>query len=116
VYGYRRWLIYMLESIFQNSYKAMPKEGKITVVGTKQRQGIEIRIQDTGKGVPRRLQNIIFKQAVTGKRTHRGLGIGSVLATTLMEEAGGTIALEKPGPGDTTVLLWLPVAKQAKQK
>jgi GAF domain-containing protein len=116
VYGYRRWLIYTLESIFQNSYKAMPKQGTITVVGTKQRQWVEIRIQDTGKGVPRRLQDIIFKQAVTGKRTHSGLGIGSVLATTLMEETGGSIALEKPGPADTTVLLRLPVAKQAKRR
>jgi GAF domain-containing protein len=116
VYGYRRWLIYAFESIFQNAYKAMPKGGQIIIRACRQRQWVEIRIQDTGKGVPRNLREQIFKQPMTGKRKHSGLGIGSVLATTLMEETGGSIELEKPGPGDTTVLLRLPIAKQAKKK
>jgi GAF domain-containing protein len=116
VYGYRRWLIYIFESVFQNAYTAMPRGGQIKVDVCKQRQSVEIRIQDTGKGVPPRLRDKIFKVAITGKRTHAGLGIGSLLVTTLVEENEGTIELEKPGPGDTTVLLRLPMRQQARKQ
>jgi GAF domain-containing protein len=116
VYGYRRWLIYVFESLFQNAYAAMPRGGKIIISGNKQKHLAEIRIQDTGKGVPRRLHDKLFQIAITGRRNPQGLGIGSLLATTLVEENGGTIELEKPGPGDTTVLIRLPIGRQAKKQ
>jgi GAF domain-containing protein len=114
IHGYRRWLIYTFESLFQNAYTAMPRGGQISILGSKQKQWVEIRIRDTGKGVPPRLRHKIFKVAITGRRNHKGLGIGSLLVTTLVEENGGMIELEKPGPGDTTVLLRLPIGRQAK--
>jgi len=52
---------------------------------------------------------------ITGRRPHAGLGIGSLLVTTLVDENQGTIELEKPGPGDTTVLIRLPIDRQAKK-
>jgi signal transduction histidine kinase len=116
VLGYRRWLIYTFEALFQNAYTAMPKGGQITITGSRQGHWVEIRICDTGKGVPRRLRDKIFKVAITAKNGHRGLGIGSLLVTTLVEENGGNIELEKPGPGDTTVLIRLPIGRQAKTR
>jgi signal transduction histidine kinase len=116
VYGYRRWLIYIFECLFNNAYAAMPQSGKITIIGRKQRKWAEIRITDTGKGIPRSLQDEIFKVPITGRRNHKGLGIGSVLVTTLVEEHQGTVELESPGPGDTTVLLRLPISRQAKKE
>lgn len=114
--GYRRWLIYIFESLFLNSRAAMSgRAGQISVSACRQRQWVEIRIQDTGKGVPERLRNKLFKVQITGKRSHAGLGIGSLLVTTLVEEHKGTIELEKPGPGDTTVLIRLPIYRQAKK-
>jgi signal transduction histidine kinase len=113
VLGYRRWLIFMFESLLQNAYTAMPKGGTITITGSKQKLWAEIRISDTGRGVPRKLQNKLFKVAITGKRNHAGLGIGSLLVTTLVEENQGRIELEKPGPGDTTVLISLPISGRA---
>jgi signal transduction histidine kinase len=116
VFGYRRWLIYIFESLFQNAYTAMGRQGQITITCSKQKQWAEIRIRDTGKGVPRRLRDKLFKVPITGKRNHKGLGIGSLLVTTLVEENQGTIELEKPGPGNTTVLMRLPIARQAKKQ
>ena len=114
--GYRRWLIYIIESLFQNAFAAMPHAGKISIIGLRQKQMIELRIQDTGRGVPRKLRNKLFQVAITGRRNPKGLGIGSLLVTTLVEEHGGTIELEKPGPGDTTVLLRLPIAQRARKR
>ena len=114
--GYRRWLIYIFESLFMNSRTAMSaKPGQITVNACRQRQWVEIRIQDTGKGVPPGLRDKLFKVQITGRRPHAGLGIGSLLVTTLVDENQGTIELEKPGPGDTTVLIRLPIDRQAKK-
>jgi signal transduction histidine kinase len=94
----------------------MPRGGQIVITGTKQKKWVEIRVRDTGKGVPKQLQNKIFKERFTGKRKHKGLGVGTILVTTLVEENGGTIALEKPGPGDTTVLIRLPIFSEAKRR
>ena len=116
VNGYRRWLIYIFESLFQNAYAAMPRGGQITISGSKQKHWAELRIQDTGKGVPRKLQDKLFQVAITGRRNPKGLGIGSLLVTTLVEENGGTVELEKPGPGDTTVLIRLPIDRRAKKR
>jgi signal transduction histidine kinase len=116
IFGYRRWLIYIFESLFMNSRVAMfANAGQITVSASRQRQWVEIRLQDTGKGVPKRLRDKLFKVQITGKRPHAGLGIGSLLVTTLVEENQGTIELEKPGPCDTTVLIRLPIDRQAKR-
>jgi signal transduction histidine kinase len=112
---YRRWLIHTFESLFQNAYAAMPKGGQIRITGSRQKHWAEIRICDSGKGVPRHLRDKIFRVAITAKSGHKGLGIGSLLAKTLVEENGGTIELEKPGPGDTTVLIRLPSSRQAKK-
>jgi K+-sensing histidine kinase KdpD len=115
VRGYRRWLIYMFESLIQNAYRAMPRGGVITIKGTRQRQWAEIRVTDTGRGVPKRLRDKIFKFAVTGRRNPAGLGIGSLLAKTIIEENRGNIELEKPGPGDTTVLIKLPIEGRVRK-
>jgi signal transduction histidine kinase len=116
VFGYRRWLIFIFECLFNNAYAAMPKGGgQISVFGRKQKGWVEIRIRDTGKGIPRRLQDKIFKVPITGRQNHKGLGIGSLLVKTLMEEHHGTIELERPGPCDTTVLIRFPISKQAKK-
>jgi signal transduction histidine kinase len=115
VRGYRRWLIYTFESIFQNAYAAMPQGGQITVTGSHGDHLAEIRIRDNGNGVPPALQDKIFRVAITGQNDHKGLGIGSLLATTLVEENGGTIELERPGPGDTTVLIRLPSTRKPRK-
>ena len=115
VRGQRRWLIYAFESLLQNCYTAMPEGGQITITGSRVKGWAEIRIRDTGRGVPVELRDKIFKAAISGRNDHKGLGIGSTLVSTLMEEIGGTIELEKPGPGDTTVLIRLPIGRQAKK-
>ena len=109
VKGYRRWLIYLLELLIQNSLGAMPKGGRVTISGRRQESWAEIRIQDTGSGIPESIRSSLFKELVTKDQPSLGMGIGGLLAATLVEEHGGRIELERPGPGDTTILIQLPV-------
>lgn len=111
VKGYRRWLIYLLELLIQNSLIAMSKGGTITISGRRQDSWAEIRIQDTGPGIPENIRNSLFKELVTKDQSSLGMGIGGLLAATLVEEHGGRIELERPGPGDTTVLIKLPISE-----
>jgi signal transduction histidine kinase len=67
-----------------------------------------VRIQDTGVGVPREVQPRLFRELVNKGEDEVGLGVGSLLAANIVEEHEGTIELESPGPGDTTVLIRLP--------
>lgn len=109
VKGYRRWLIYLLELLIQNSLAAMPQGGTIEISGQRQDAWAEVRIRDTGTGIPEDIRGLLFKELVTKDKPSLGMGIGGLLAATLVEEHGGRITLERPGPGDTTVLIELPI-------
>jgi GAF domain-containing protein len=115
VVGHAGRLSYALEALLQNSYKAMPSGGKIVISGTRNGEWVEIRIQDTGEGVPVEIQSTLYKVVLTKEQETTGMGIGGVLAATIVEDHKGSITLERPGPGDTTVLVRFPIAQEALQ-
>jgi len=112
VRGYRRWIINVLEILLQNAYRAMTEGGVITIAAQRAGPWAEIRIQDTGSGVPKDIQDRLFKGLAPQIAAKQGMGIGSLLAATIVGEHGGTLELERPGPGDTTVLLRLPLIER----
>jgi signal transduction histidine kinase len=112
VWGYRRWLIYLMEALFQNARRSMPEGGTILVYARRLGKWAEVRIQDTGTGVPEEYQYTLFKGQIRKKPGELGMGIGSLLARMIAEEHGGEIELEKPGPRDTTVLIRLPLSEE----
>lgn len=112
VLGYRRWLIYCLETLIQNARGAMPKGGHVLISGVKKGAFVEIRVQDDGVGVPEEIKPFLFKERISNTNDKKGLGIGSLLAATIVDAHDGSIELEKPGPGDTTVLICLPFMKE----
>lgn len=114
VSGYRRWLIYAIEALLQNAGNALPQGGTITITGQRRETWAEVRISDTGKGVPPAVRPKLFRELIPRAEDRTGMGIGSLLAATIVENHGGSIELEKPGPGDTTVLIRLPVAKETE--
>jgi signal transduction histidine kinase len=109
VSGYRRWLVYALEALLQNARHAMPNGGNITITGLQKGKWAEIRIKDIGIGVPETIRKTLFRDVTPKDQDPKGMGIGGLLVATIVEEHRGTIELERPGPGDTTVLIRLPV-------
>jgi signal transduction histidine kinase len=70
-------------------------------------QSIELRITDSGPGVPAAIRETLFEPFVSdGKR--RGIGLGLTIANRLAQEHGGEVHLEDSHPGHTTFLLSLP--------
>ncbi|MBN1641806.1 MAG: GAF domain-containing protein [Anaerolineae bacterium] len=120
VRGHRRWLISALEGLLQNAARAMPEGGTIAIHGTRNERWAEVRIRDTGAGVPSAIQRKLFREPIPRTLLSQqpgspGMGIGALLSAWMIEHEGGSITLERPGPGDTTVLVRLPIAEEAGQ-
>ena len=60
------------------------------------RDGVEVRIEDTGPGIPAELREQIFNPFVTTKKT--GVGLGLSIVSRIIDGHHGTIRVES-GPG-----------------
>jgi signal transduction histidine kinase len=110
VRGYRRWIIHALEALLQNAYKAMPQGGTVTLRARRRGDWAELRVCDTGEGVPPAVRNKLFKELIPKERDSKGMGIGGLLVATIIEDHEGSVELESSSPEGTTVLVRLPVA------
>ena len=76
---------------------------------TENAQLMELRITDSGPGVPAAIRDTLFEPFVSdGKR--RGIGLGLTIANRVAQEHGGRVFLEDSCAGHTTFLLSLPRA------
>ena len=70
---------------------------------------IELRITDSGPGVPAAIRDTLFEPFVSdGKR--RGIGLGLTIANRIAQEHGGRVYLQDSHPGCTAFVLSLPRA------
>ncbi|MGC9451090.1 MAG: GAF domain-containing protein [Oceanipulchritudo sp.] len=95
-----------------NATQAMPGGGRIEISTTTEGEGDNrravIRIRDSGSGIDPRIQDSIFDSFLTGRPDGTGLGLSIV--KRILKSHGGSVAVEKSGPGGTTMKLALPLA------
>ncbi len=72
---------------------------------------LRVEIEDNGPGIPATIQGSIFEPFFTTKGKERGTGLGLAISQRIMEEHGGSIAVESR-PGRTVFSLTLPAAKE----
>jgi two-component system sensor histidine kinase HydH len=85
-------------NIVQNAYDAMSPTGgvlRIKAATRANRNGVEVRIEDTGPGVPMELREQIFNPFVTTKKT--GVGLGLSIVSKIMDGHHGSIRIEDAG-------------------
>jgi signal transduction histidine kinase len=94
------------------------EKGRITISTEKTGDEVEIRIADTGCGIPREIQAKVFDLFFTTKPAGRGTGQGLAIArAAVVEKHGGSIDMvSEPGEG-TTFFIRLPLrrSEQASQ-
>ncbi len=80
--------------------------GKIVITTARGDQYCEIRIQDTGGGIPAEIQDRIFDPFFTTKEAGKGTGQGLAIAHDVVEvKHGGQLVFEvEPGVGTTFVI------------
>jgi two-component system, NtrC family, sensor histidine kinase HydH len=84
-------------NLIQNAFDAMSNgEGVLRLSATTARssghEGIEVRIEDTGPGIPEALREQIFNPFVTTKKT--GVGLGLSIVSRIVDSHHGTISID----------------------
>ena len=89
-------------------------KGGITIA-TRRRDGwAEIRISDTGSGIPENIRHRIFDPFFTTKEIGRGTGQGlAICYPVIVEKHGGTISFDSEVGRGTTFTIGLPLGEQA---
>ena len=106
-------------NIVQNAFDAMGENGgtlRITVNSSSAggSAGVEVRIEDTGPGIPVELREQIFNPFVTTKKT--GVGLGLSIVSKIMDGHHGSIRVEDAGAGQGTGARFVMLFPAAMQK
>ena len=85
------------------------KKGTIKVTTARVTDWVEIRISDTGTGIPKKVQSRIFEPFFTTKEVGKGTGQGLAIArSVIVDKHGGTIVFETEEGRGTTFIIRLP--------
>ncbi len=87
--------------------------GRIRVQTRREADDVEVRIEDSGNGIPEGAQSRIFEPFFTTKAVGRGTGQGLFIArSVVVEKHGGSLAFEtRPGQG-TTFIIRMPLGAE----
>jgi signal transduction histidine kinase len=102
-------------NLFLNALEAMPTGGILTVVVDRldsQKGWIQIKVEDTGKGIESEHLTKIFDPFFTTKS--KGLGLGLAITQKIIEGHGGTIEVESVSEKGSTFILRLPVVADGR--
>jgi two-component system NtrC family sensor kinase len=122
----------VLLNLIKNAAEAIGDEGNIFIdarqsaAGTRKGAGagrhdslkcavgentVDIRIRDTGSGIPEEVLPKVFDPFFTTKDVGKGSGLGLFVAHEIIEEHGGCIAVDSATGKGTTFLIRLPLQK-----
>lgn len=73
-----------------------------------ERQGVEIAVNDTGRGIAAEVLPQIFDPFFTTKPPGEGTGLGLSMTRKIVESHGGTITVDSKEDHGTSVRIWLP--------
>jgi signal transduction histidine kinase len=99
-----------LQNILRNAVEAMPGGGVLGISSSPvlpDGNMVEIRVQDTGPGIPEQDRERIFQSFFTTRV--RGTGLGLTIVQRVLKNHGGEVVMEHPKMGGTRVLVRLPV-------
>ena len=109
-------------NLIQNAYDAMGTGGGVLQLSaaaarSANRDGVEVRIADTGPGIPEELREQIFNPFVTTKKT--GVGLGLSIVSRIVDSHHGAIRVEGGGENQhhgASFILFFPESAEAEAK
>jgi two-component system NtrC family sensor kinase len=116
VTGDRSQLQQVFLNLLVNAVQAMDERGTITIttLSTPDRSGVEIRMADTGCGIPAADIDRIFDPFFTAREGGRGTGLGLAIVYGIVTQHRGHIDVESTVGRGTTFTIRLPAAARAQ--
>jgi len=105
----RDQLIQVLINLVMNSLHAMPEGGRLGLSLARENSQVCLGLSDTGHGMPEEIRSRIFEPFFTTKDFGKGTGLGLTVVKGIIEEHGGTIAVESVVGKGTTFWIRLPL-------
>lgn len=101
-------------NLLSNAIKFTPPGGRIDITVAPVQNQAEVRVSDTGQGIPAELLPYVFDRFRQGDssttKARQGLGLGLAIVRHIVELHGGTVRAESPGEGQgTTIIVNLPL-------
>jgi two-component system NtrC family sensor kinase len=109
---YPQQLNQVFMNLLVNAAQAMEKQGEIRIVTRADDGYVEIRISDTGKGIPKENLSKIFDPFFTTKEVGKGTGLGLNVAYNIIKKHNGTIDVESTVGKGTMFTIRIPVQKE----
>jgi signal transduction histidine kinase len=89
----------------------MPAGGRLRLSLAHENHHVCLGVSDTGHGMPEDIRSKIFEPFFTTKDFGKGTGLGLTVVKGIIEECGGTIAVESAVDKGTTFWIRLPLDK-----
>ncbi|HEX5042332.1 MAG TPA: ATP-binding protein [Candidatus Polarisedimenticolaceae bacterium] len=105
-------------NLLSNALKFTPSGGTVAVALHRAGAEVEVRVQDTGKGIRQEFLPHVFdrfrQEDATTSRAHGGLGLGLSIVKQLVDLHGGTVVVWSAGDGaGATFTIRLPLTAEA---
>jgi signal transduction histidine kinase len=99
-------------NLILNACEAMAEtQGSIVVDAKNAPAGFEIRVHDTGQGIPSAIRDSLFDPFVSSGKPN-GTGLGLAIVSKIVQDHSGSVSIEQTSESGTTVLVRLPAAAQ----
>jgi len=98
----------VFRNLVDNACRAMKTGGQLTVASCLADGTINVRVQDTGPGIPPQVQQRLFYRPVPSKEPGGGAGLGLWLSQLMLRSLGGDVKIETTGPTGTAMLVQIP--------
>jgi signal transduction histidine kinase len=101
----------VLLNLMINAQQAMNSEPGLVRISTRMMDSkeVEIRVSDTGSGIPKEIQSKIFEPFFTTKPTGKGTGLGLSVSYGIVKDHKGNISVESEMGKGTTFVIVFPV-------
>jgi signal transduction histidine kinase len=102
------WMKRVLNNLIWNAYKFTPDHGQVRINVERKPTGLEVSVEDTGRGIPAQKLHSLFEKFVQSSPLNDrklGTGLGLWICKRVLEMHGGSIRVEsQEGKGSRFIL------------
>lgn len=99
----------VLLNLLNNALDAAGQGGKLVIATARDGGSLQVRVTDSGPGVPPGVGERVFDPFFTTKAPGQGTGLGLSISHSIMEKMGGALTFESPPGKGATFIASLPI-------